>query len=118
MRRAAAALIGGVLLAAACSSGGSSAPQPVPFPVRVQNFVQAVYPHGVPYDEAKALGPAAEPLLLQYFDQQGMEASRSNIIVTLGILGSAPSVQKVIDTIELGTGPLSALEVGVRMDAV
>jgi hypothetical protein len=51
-------------------------------------------------------------------DRPDMRASRSNIVVTLGILGSPQAVQRIITTIEAGAGVLPADEVQTRMDAV
>jgi HEAT repeat protein len=73
---------------------------------------------GVPYDKARALGPQAEPILLQLIDRQDMRASRSNIVVTLGILGSPAAVQRIITVLEAGSSALAQDEVQTRMDAV
>jgi hypothetical protein len=115
MRRWAAVLLCLGLFTSACGSNcGKEAVPPDP----VRDFVQPTYAHGVPYDRARALGPSAEPILMQMLDEQAMAPHRNNIIVTLGILGSPTAAQRAIATIEAGTGPLPSDEVSLRMDAV
>lgn len=109
-------LVGVVVVAGACSGGGSEPPPPPQDPVRA--FVEATYPHGVPYGEARALGPGAEPALLQWLDDPAMAPHRSNIAVTLGILGSAQAGARLVTLIESGSDPLPADDVRLRMDAI
>jgi hypothetical protein len=114
LRRLIAFVAVGVLTAC-----GSPPPPPqAPSGDPVRRFVEATYPHGVPYDQARALGAAAEPNLLLLLDQTSMTPHRGNILVTLGILGSTTAVQRVVTEIEKGTGQLTADEVNARMDGV
>lgn len=104
-----------VLLVTGCRSGGTAQPT---IDETVRNFVTPIYAEGVPYDKARALGPQAEPILLRLLDQPDMRDSRSNILVTLGILGSAQAAQRIVTFIEDATGVLPADDVQPRMDAV
>jgi HEAT repeat protein len=105
--------LAGILIAGCQSSG-----PPPTLDEQVRSFVSATYAEGVPYDRARALGPQAEPILLQLIDRQDMTAARSNIVVTLGILGSPAAVQRIIAVLETGAGALAPDEVQTRMDAV
>jgi HEAT repeat protein len=102
-------------LITACRSAG---PPPPTLDEQVRNFVTPTYSEGVPYDKARALGPQAEPILLQLIDRQDMTAARSNIVVTLGILGSPAAVQRIITVLEAGSGALTPDDVQTRMNAV
>ena len=95
-----------------------SAAQPPTLEEAVRKLVSATYADGFPYDEARKLGPQAESILLQLVDRQDMKPFRSNIVVTLGILGSAQAAKRIITIIETGTGDLPPDEVQTRMDAV
>ena len=116
LRRATAIGLGlGCLLVSGCRQPGS-APDTVDEAVR--KFVTPTYVEGVPYEKARALGPQAEPVLLRLLDRQDMKSSQSNVLVTLGILGSAQAAQRLIAFIEAGSGTLPADEVQTRMHAV
>ena len=116
-RRSTAIVVLGLVafLLTGCRRGGSP---PKTFDEEVRDFVTPTYAEGVSYETARALGPRAEPILLQLLDRPDMRASRSNIVVTLGIFGSPQAVQRIITTIEAGSGVLPADEVQTRMDAV
>jgi len=102
------------ILVTACQSGGALPT----FDEQVRSFVTPTYSEGIPYDKARALGPGAVPVLRQLIDRQDMRSARSNIVVTLGILGSPPAVQRIITVLEAGAGTLAPDEVQTRMDAV
>jgi HEAT repeat protein len=116
-RRSAAVVVLGVvsLLVPGCRS---VEPPQKSLDERVHDFVIPTYAEGVPYEKARALGPQAEPILLNLLDRQDLTASRSNIVVTLGILGSPAAVQRIITVLETGVGALAPDEVQTRMDAV
>lgn len=109
-------MIGMTVLLAGCG-GDQVTPQP-PFDETVRNFVSATYAHGVPYDEARALGAPAEPILLKLLDEPTMAPNRSNIVVTLCMLGSDQATNRVIALIESGSGPLPPDELTLRLDAM
>lgn len=116
MLRVSALLMAGLVV---CGCNGRQRPAAPPSSGSpVDDFVQVLYPHGVPYAEARALGSAAEPRLRQLLDLPAMAPHRSNIVITLGMLGSGASVDRLIQLIETGNGILSAEEVSLRMDAV
>ncbi len=116
-RRSTAFVVLGLVafLVTGCSRSGSP---PKTFDEEVRDFVTPIYAEGVSYEMARALGPRAEPILLQLLDRPDMRASRSNIVVTLGILGSPAAVQRIITVLEADAGALAADEVQTRMDAV
>ena len=116
MSRSAVTLAMLTLLGAACAPAQQAPPATLDATVRA--FVTPTYAHGVPYDRARNLGAQAVPVLITLIDEPSMRPHRSNIVVTLGILGTGPSIKTVIDTIERGTGALDADEVRVRMDAI
>ena len=107
------------VLVCGCSQGAS--PQATAEEV-VRKFVTPLYAEGVPYDGArdlgKQVGQQAESVLIRMIGQQDMKASQSNVVVTLGILGSADAAKRLIAFIEDGSGPLPTDEVQPRMDAV
>lgn len=115
MDRLSIALVAVAIAGAAC--GPDTPPTPT-FDETVRTFVSATYPHGVPYDSARALGTPAEPILLRLLDEPAMAAHRSNIVITLGMLGSPAAAQRIVQIIEDGTGVLSPDDASVRMDAV
>lgn len=117
MRQRWVATIAAGLLATGCGSGGG--PRPAPSADQaVRDFVVPTYAHGVPYDDARALGPQAVKILLQLLDEPGMVMNRSNIVVSLGMLGSDPAEQRLIGFIAAGSGPLTADDVSLRLDAL
>ena len=113
-RMRSATLAGAVAVLAACGSVA----QPPSLDQRVRQFVTASYIHGVPYDEARALGPQAVGILIPLLDDPAMSASRSNIVVTLGILGSDQAEQRIRAFVEDGSGNLSTDDVSARLDGL
>ena len=127
LRRATAIALGLTsILLSGCGQAGPPAPPPAapPAPTAttpeqvIRNFVTPLYAEGIPYDKARALGAQAEPVLIQLLDRQDMSASRGNIVVTLGILGSANAAQHIITFLEAGSGALAPDEARARTDAV
>ena len=129
-------LITGLLFTSAGCSGcpwGNPKPQPepavaVPQPARTatqpqrpptpREFVDGIYPHGVPYDGAIQLGLAAEKELISLLDQPEMRDNRGNILITLGMLGTDAGWRAIKQTIESGTGQLSTQDFLVKMDGI
>ena len=53
----------------------------------VEEFVHQIYFEGLPYDKASQYGPDAVPKLLAMLKDPNEKPYRSNIIVTLGVIG-------------------------------
>jgi HEAT repeat protein len=92
-------------------------------PRAVQEFVAQTFAHGIPFDQARALGPAAVPVLtklLQEAQKAGSaeEPTLANIAVTLGILGDPSSVDPLIDLIQSGNGRLGRQSYAARTSAL
>ena len=89
-----------------------------------QEFVAQTFIHGVPFDQARALGPAAVPVLTKLLQQEAQRAGSAeeptlaNIAVTLGILGDPSSVDPLINFIQSGSGRLSRQSYAARTGAV
>lgn len=106
-----------VVVASACGSQ-STATQQSSSQSAVRDFVTAGYPHGVPYDGAIALGPAAVPELLHLLDDPAMKGDRGNIVATLGMIGGPDAVKRLKALIADGTTELPNDEVSLRTNAV
>jgi hypothetical protein len=114
MTRRVLGILPAVIFAVACQG---AAPQSQ-LNTRVRDFVTPTYVHGVPYDDARALGPQALPILEQLLRDPSMVRHRRNIIITIGMIGT-PAAQPVLITfVQNGSGELSAQEVSLRVDAL
>ncbi len=67
-------------------------------------FVMTEHIHGVPYTEARALGPTAAPMLIDALGKQELGQWRSNIVVTLGFLGDPRAVEPLKKFLEATEG--------------
>jgi hypothetical protein len=72
---------------------------------KLHQYLKAIHPHGVPYEDAKRLVKAtnAEAELFAALGNPVYETSRGNIVVLLGVLGTPNAIQKLRDTIPLGS---------------
>ena len=75
-------------------------------PGNVEEFVHQIYFEGVPYEQASQYGPDAVPKLLAMLKDPNEKAFRSNIIVTLGIIGDDRAVEPMLDVLESGSDKL------------
>ena len=69
-------------------------------PGSVEEFVHQIYFEGVPYKQASQYGQDDVPKLLAMLKDPNEKAYRSNIIVTLGIIGDDRAVEPMIDVLE------------------
>ena len=67
---------------------------------RVKEFVRQEYVHGIPYDKARSLGPAAIPILESMLSDSKEQAAWPNIVTTLGYVGNESSTEHLIDFLE------------------
>jgi hypothetical protein len=111
-----AAAVAGALLAG-CGPGADQEPAGS-LDQRVAAFVAPTYVHGVPYDEARSLGAAAIPVLIQQLDAPAMAPNRSNILTTLGMIGSDAAADRLRLFLETGSGALPSEEAVLRFDAL
>lgn len=74
---------------------------------QVREFVSRSFVHGVPYEEARKLGPAAVPVLIGLLKEPSQEQNLTNIVVTLGYIGDKRASQPLIDFLERTTGNVS-----------
>jgi hypothetical protein len=58
----------------------------------IRSFVTRIYPHGIPYLEAKSYGHEAVPELVKMLNDSEMEYYHANIILTLGMIGDTVSI--------------------------
>jgi len=65
-------------------------------PMDVKEFVRRIFIEGVPYEEARKYGPTDVPTLLKMLADPKEEAYRTNIVVTLGIIGDERAVDPLI----------------------
>jgi hypothetical protein len=123
-----AGVVAAVVTIGGCGSQKSSAPPPqsavTPRPVAppappqtIRNFVTPPYAEGIPYDDARAFGTAAVQDLISLLHEPSMADSRSNIVVTLGMIGGDPAEAELRSVIERGTGKQSQADFSVRLDA-
>jgi len=80
--------------------------------VPIEEFVQRVYIHSVPYAEASKYDASEVPSLLKMLQSPGEQEHWSNIVATLGIIGDERAVEPVIafiyrekQTRQAGSGP-------------
>ena len=72
------------------------------------DFVQKQYVHGVPYEQARALGPAAVPALLQGLQNREISSAWPNIVQTLGFIGDQRALKPLISFLENSVGEVSS----------
>ena len=60
----------------------------LPLAAEVHQFVVKEYPHGVPYGEARRLGPSAVPHLTSLLDEEAMKPHWRTIVQVLNYCGS------------------------------
>jgi hypothetical protein len=70
-------------------------------------FVQHDYIHGIPYSEARRLGPTAEPALAALLENPGLAQWSPNIVVTLGYIGDVRALDPLTRFLEKTTGEVS-----------
>jgi len=69
-------------------------------PVNVEAFVQQIYFEGIPYEQASQYGQDDVPKLLAMLKDSKNKSFRSNIIVTLGIIGDERAVEPMLEVLE------------------
>lgn len=67
---------------------------------RVENFARHIYPHGVPYLEAKRLGVEALPTLEELLRDTSQVEFWTTIVETMGFIGDSSSVKPLVDFVE------------------
>jgi hypothetical protein len=70
-------------------------------PIDVRQFVRRLYPEGIPYAQARALQPEAVPELLRLLADRREELYWTNIVTTLGMIGSAEAIEPLIRFLEV-----------------
>ena len=63
---------------------------------KLDNFVKQTYIHGVPFQQARALGPGAVPKLIKMLSNKRYEKHWANVVVTLGFIGDNRAVDPMI----------------------
>ena len=125
-KRAGAVVVALALLIGGCRGQGTAPPSPSPSllppapaapPNTIRNFVTPLYPEGVPYDEARSFGVGAVKELLSLIDEPSMVDSRSNVVVTIGMIGGATAEAALRKVVEQGTGKQSQAQYLLRLDA-
>jgi len=81
-------------------------------PMDVKEFVRRIFIEGVPYEEARKYGPTDVPTLLKMLADPKEEAYRTNIVVTLGIIGDERAVDPLIAFLGQDVHPTPSI--GVR----
>jgi HEAT repeat protein len=69
-------------------------------PKSVEEFVQEIYFEGVPYEQASQYGKEDVPKLLAMLKDPDKKPYRSNIVVTLGIIGDERAVEPMLEVLE------------------
>jgi len=69
-------------------------------PGNVEEFVQEIYFEGIPYEQASQYGQDDVPKLLAMLKDPNKKAYRSNIIVTLGIIGDDRAVEPMLEVLD------------------
>jgi HEAT repeat protein len=69
-------------------------------PKSVEEFVQEIYFEGVPYEQASQYDKEDVPKLLAMLNDPAKKPYRSNIIVTLGIIGDERAVEPMVEVLE------------------
>lgn len=73
----------------------------------LDQFISKMYIHGVPYEEAKSYGATAIPTLASFLEDPNFEPYLSNIIITMGHIGSPNATPHLLKFIELQSGEIS-----------
>lgn len=73
-----------------------------------RTFVTQLYFHGVPYIEARSLGAAAVPELVDMLDEPELAPFWTNIVTTLGFIGDPAAVAPMLDFARRQEGEISA----------
>ncbi|HEX7078103.1 MAG TPA: hypothetical protein VF363_06770 [Candidatus Eisenbacteria bacterium] len=82
---------------AAPASGGSAAPPDSTKRAQVLAFLDQIFVHGVPYEDAHALGPEAVPILHQLLEDDQYRSERSAIIAAIAFIGAPESFGILLD---------------------
>ena len=85
--------------------------------VPVEDFVQQVFPHGVPGDVAKSYTSMDSAKLVAMLQQASTIEYHSNIVETLGFIGDSSATSAVINYIEQASGHISNEAFGVKSNA-
>ncbi len=72
-----------------------------------ERMVRQTYIHGVPYEAARALGPAAVPELVSLLGDPEFDESGVNIVAVLGYIGDPAAVEPLIAYVESLSGEVS-----------
>lgn len=92
--------------------------QPAAVPVDVVDFVTRVYPHGVPYEQAIRYSGNDVTVLLDMLDDNRYAQYRSNIVSTLGFIGSSRAVLPLVYFIQVGSGVIDAEQYRAKAAAI
>jgi hypothetical protein len=111
------------ILAAACGQSPENGVLPRQADATAQvldpaTFVRQTFVHGVPYDQARALGPDASKVLIPLLADPAQEPYLANIVVTLGIAADPSSVDPLIGVVQGGTGRLTREQYAARTGAI
>jgi HEAT repeat protein len=80
--------------------------------------VRKTYIHGIPYAEARALGPQAVPTLVRILSDPDQEMHWANAAVVLGLVGGDEAVAPLISFIRRGADRLSDIGYKAKTSAV
>ncbi|MGN6107589.1 MAG: HEAT repeat domain-containing protein [Kofleriaceae bacterium] len=126
MTSAPSRVIFGALILAAI--GCASKPSPKPFrpqgtagmdlPSDVHEFVNMRFIHGVPYDAARRLGPAAIPSLLAVLGDPQAERQWPVAATTVSMIGDPQALDPLIEFIADGQGALSRSQYVAKTNAL
>jgi hypothetical protein len=100
---------------ALAAAGQPAPPQPQQ---EVRDFVRQTFIHGVPFEEAKAFGAAAVPVLLGMLQDPAEVDHWPNIVVVLGMIGEEAAVEPLIAFIQAGGGQAGAAQYRARTSAL
>jgi hypothetical protein len=75
--------------------------------VDIRDFVTTRYFHGLPYEEARAYGPAAIPVLAEMLRDESLAPYWENIVGTLGYIGDPGAVDVLTSFLSSLNGELS-----------
>jgi len=93
-------------------------PAGVVYPTDAREFVSLVFFHGVPYDGAHRLGPAAIPVLVEILADPRAEALWANAATTLGMIGDPQAREPLTRFIQNGDGRLSVGSYRAKTSAI
>ena len=85
---------------------------------KLRHVVQQVYPHGVPKEVAKELGPVDALVLQQWLKAKPMAPYHSNMLQLLGVIGNDQTRLELIAYIERGEGPIDMHAFSAKLDAI